>query len=72
MQKVHRSACAIFLSGVSKGPKQKTQEQNQGRKTQSKNTKTEAKRFFCTGGDAMCAENAQVILRYLKVSLRPG
>ena len=28
--------------------------------------------FFCTGGDAMCAESAQVILCYLKVSHRPG
>ena len=28
--------------------------------------------FFGTGGDAMCAENAQVILHCLKVSHRPG
>ena len=27
--------------------------------------------LFCTGGDAMCAENAQVTLRYLEESYRP-
>ena len=43
MQKVHRSACAIFLSRVSKGPKLKTHKQNQSPQTQSKNTKTAAK-----------------------------